>query len=68
MPLAGTAVGAFTYYILIPEERRLASIRMLGWLSILWGAAVHPYSAFYWLSVCAFGYFVAVYEERAKLS
>ncbi len=68
MPLAGAAVGAFTYYILIPEERRSWSVRTLGWLSILWGAAIHPYFAFYWLSLYAFGYLSAVYEARTKLS
>jgi hypothetical protein len=68
MPLAGASVGAFTYYILIPEDRRSWSVQILGWLSILWGAAIHPYFAFYWLSLCAFGYLIAVYEERAKFS
>ena len=68
MPLAGASAGAFTYYILIPEERRSWSVLTLGWLSILWGAAIHPYFAFYWLSLCTFGYFIAVYERRTKLS
>jgi len=68
MALAGASVGAFTYYILTPEERRSRSIRILGWLSILWGAAVHPYFAFYWLSLYAFGFLVAVYEARATFS
>ena len=68
MPLAGASVGAFTYYILTPEERGSRSIRILGWLSILWGAAVHPYFAFYWLSLYSFGFLMAVYEERATFS
>jgi hypothetical protein len=68
MPLAGASVATFTYYILIPEERRSWSVRTLGWLSIIWGAAIHPYFAFYWLSLCGFGYLIAVYEGRTKLS
>lgn len=68
MALAGASVGAFTYYVLTPEERRSRSVRILGWLSILWGAAIHPYFAFYWLSLFAFGYLIAVYEERTKFS
>src|SRR5262249_18173723 len=68
MPLAGASVGTFTYYILIPEQRRSWSVRTLGWLSILWGAAIHPYFAFYWLSLCAFGYLIAVYEGRTNFS
>ncbi len=68
MALAGASVGAFTYYILTPEERGSRSVRILGWLSILWGAAIHPYFAFYWLSLYAFGFLVAVYEERATFS
>ena len=42
MALAGASVGAFTYYILTPEERGSRSVRILGWLSILWGAAITP--------------------------
>jgi hypothetical protein len=68
MALAGASVGAFTYYILTPEERGSRSVRILGWLSILWGAAIHPYFAFYWLSLYAFGFLVAVYEKRATFS
>lgn len=68
MALAGASVGAFTYYILTPEERGSRSIRILGWLSILWGAAIHPYFAFYWLTLYAFGFLVAVYEKRATFS
>jgi hypothetical protein len=68
MALAGASVGAFTYYILTPEERGSRSIRILGWLSILWGASIHPYFAFYWISLCAFGFLVAVYEERTTFS
>jgi hypothetical protein len=68
MALAGASVGAFTYYILTPEERGSRSVRILGWLSILWGAAIHPYFAFYWLSLYVFGFLVAVYEKRAAFS
>jgi hypothetical protein len=68
MALAGASVATFAYYILIPEERRQWSVRALGWISILWGAAIHPYFAFYWLTLCAFGYLVALYEGRSKFS
>jgi hypothetical protein len=68
MALAGASVGAFTYYILTPEERRSRSIRILGWLSILWGASIHPYFGFYWLSLYIFGFLVAIHEERATFS
>ena len=68
MALAGASVGAFTYYILAPEERGSRSVRILGWLSILWGAAIHPYFAFYWLSLYVFGFLVTVYEKRAAFS
>jgi hypothetical protein len=68
MPLAGAVVGAFCYYSLVPEKRHRGFVRVLGWVSIVWGSVIHPYFAFYWLSLFAFGYFVAVYEERAQLS
>ncbi len=68
MPLAGASVGVFTYYQLTPAERRSRSVMVLGWVSILWGASINPYFAFYWLSLFTFGYLTAVAEERTRFS
>jgi hypothetical protein len=68
MPLAGASVGVFTYYQLTPAERRSHAVMVLGWVSILWGASMHPYFAFYWSSLFTFGYLTAVAEERTRFS
>lgn len=64
MPLAAAVVGALAYYAHSLEERRIISIRILGWLSIILGALMHPYFCLYWYVSIVFSYSLELFESE----
>ena len=60
MPLAAASTGALAYYLAPPPLRSRFSVRALGFVSISWGALIHPYFSLYWLTACLFAYGVAL--------
>lgn len=56
MPLAAAAVGVLAFYGLSPEQRKRWPAKLLGYASVIWGAAMHPYFSVYWLALACFTY------------
>jgi hypothetical protein len=66
LPLAAATVGTLAYYVTPPPLRQRLPARALGFLSITWGALVHPYFSLYWLAVFLFAYLVARSEGTVE--
>jgi hypothetical protein len=67
MPLAAATVGVAAYYLAPAARRGSPAVEVLGVVSVLSGALLHPYFSIYWLAVFALAHAVAVAEGDRPL-
>lgn len=68
MPLAASVMGVLAYYSIPIEERNKVITNILGWVSVLWGALMHPYFILYWFAVCLFSLWSKWFNNKEELN
>jgi hypothetical protein len=69
IPIAAASVGLLLFYVAYPKYPTRRAWLLLGVVSALLGASMHPYFAVYWPAVCLVAYVhrLATTEEPASL-
>ncbi|GGJ01773.1 hypothetical protein GCM10011320_05740 [Neoroseomonas lacus] len=69
VPIAAASMGLLLFYVAYPMHPASRAVLLLGIVSAVLGATIHPYFAVYWPAVCLVAYVhrVATTEEAVSL-